>query len=499
MNDTDLNVVIYARYSSEKQREASIDVQVEQCEKYADANGLTVTNKYIDRAISGQIENRPQFIQMTKDSIKDDFQAVLVYKYDRFSRDDNVARIYENELNKNNVILISVTEPIDNNPLGRFQKSVLYANNQLFVEVLRERVSEGMQKNIENGLYNGGPVAFGYKIENSRYVIDEETAPIVKQIFQDYANNRPIFEIIGELNKKGFRTYKGKEFNQNSFNTILNNKKYIGIYGKNEETSANTIPRIIDDELFESVQKRKIRNKRNSAATGDYILTGLLFCGNCAKQMVGKSGTSKTGALHYYYACHGKLRKKTKCNKKNIKQGLIETAVINKCKEMLTDDNINKIVKSVEKVQKNENERPMIHYLQKREQEINNKINNIVNAISSGVATESLPKELQRLEEEQKEVQQSIQDEKLLCDEIDTKYVEQFLYGLRNITSNDRDAERKLIDIFVEKIFLYDDKIIMLLNPTEKKQAIDISLHKVSMESSHTKSKGVPRHMIRTS
>ena len=81
-----MNAVIYARYSSDNQREESIEGQIRECTAYAERNGITVVRHYIDRALSAKTDNRPDFQQMIRDSNKKLFEIVLVWKFDRFAR-----------------------------------------------------------------------------------------------------------------------------------------------------------------------------------------------------------------------------------------------------------------------------------------------------------------------------------------------------------------------------------------------------------------------------
>ena len=110
--------VIYARYSDSKQKEESIEAQVKVCHQYAIQQGYTILNEYIDRAISGKTDDRPQFQRMIKDSRKRKFQKVIVYRLDRFSRSILDKEVYKDILSKNDVKLESATENIPDNSTG---------------------------------------------------------------------------------------------------------------------------------------------------------------------------------------------------------------------------------------------------------------------------------------------------------------------------------------------------------------------------------------------
>ena len=96
-----MTAVIYARYSSDNQREESIEGQIRECTAYAEKNDITIVKHYIDRAISAKTDNRPQFQQMIKDSDKKLFDIVLVWKLDRFARNRYDSARYKTQLKKN--------------------------------------------------------------------------------------------------------------------------------------------------------------------------------------------------------------------------------------------------------------------------------------------------------------------------------------------------------------------------------------------------------------
>ena len=114
-----MNAVIYARYSSDRQREESIEGQLRECTEYAKKNNLTLLGTYVDRALSARTADRPDFQRMIADSAKGIFDVVLVWKLDRFSRDRYDSAHYKHILKKNGVRLISIKENISDDPESR--------------------------------------------------------------------------------------------------------------------------------------------------------------------------------------------------------------------------------------------------------------------------------------------------------------------------------------------------------------------------------------------
>ena len=289
-----MNVVIYARYSSHNQTECSIEGQLKVCYEYARQNKLNVIHEYIDRAQTGTNDNREQFQKMLADSERKYFQGVLVYQLDRFGRGDIVDALNENKLNKNGVEVISAKENFTNNPSGNLMKGVIRSINKYYSDELSVKVRRGMDLNADKCYYNGGSVplglklkvveelngSFGKKIEKKKFIIDEETAPIVRKIFEMYNGGSTIVKIKEYLETKGFK------YSNCKIRTILGNKKYIGIYTHSGREIVDAIPQIIDNELFEDVQKLLEKNKHSRSrlkTQTEYILTTKLYCGNCKR------------------------------------------------------------------------------------------------------------------------------------------------------------------------------------------------------------------------
>ena len=211
------NIVIYARYSSNAQSEQSIEGQLKVCYEYAERNGYKVIAEYIDRAISGTgAENRPEFQRMIADSVKRQFQAVLVYQLDRFARNRYDSATFKAKLKKNGAKVISARENITEDASGVLMEAVLEGMAEYFSAELSQKVKRGMMLNAEKGLYTGAGVPLGYKIVDKKFVVDDDTAPIVKRIFGMYLAGNTMADIIRYLNENGVKTSQGNPYNKNS-------------------------------------------------------------------------------------------------------------------------------------------------------------------------------------------------------------------------------------------------------------------------------------------
>lgn len=316
-----IRAAAYARYSSDNQREESIDAQLRAIREYCDRNGIRLVKIYTDEARSATTDDRPGFLQMIQDSALGLFDAVIVHKLDRFSRDRYDSAFYKRQLKKNGVRLISVLENLDDSPESIILESVLEGMAEYYSRNLAREVMKGMRETALQCKHTGGKPPLGYNVApDGTYVINEQEAKAVRMIFEMYAAGKGYGEIVDKLNNKGYRTQTGRPFAKNSLHDILRNEKYRGIYtfnrserktdGKrNHHKSKNPdeiikieggMPRIISDEIWEKVRARMEKNKRGPAANKAkeiYLLSGLIFCGKCGGAMVGNrrySGRNKS-------------------------------------------------------------------------------------------------------------------------------------------------------------------------------------------------------------
>ena len=278
-----MKAVIYARFSSEKQNEASIEGQLRECMDYANFNNIEVIGNYIDRAQSAKTDNRPNFQKMIKDSYKRMFDCIIVWKLDRFARNRYDSAYYKNVLKKNGVRVISAKESISQGADGILLESILEGYAEYYSAELSEKVKRGMTENALKAKSNGVRPPFGYYVdETDHYQIDEALAPIVKEIFTLYLDGMRVNDIAKRLNERGIK-HKGFEMKYNAVFRILTNRKYIGEYKFGDIVIPNAIPAIIDEQTFNCVQQRMARNKKAPArhrSEDDYLLTTNVICAN---------------------------------------------------------------------------------------------------------------------------------------------------------------------------------------------------------------------------
>lgn len=466
-----MNVVIYARFSSSSQREASIEEQVKICREYANKNKHAVIKIYSDNAISGKTDDRPQLQKLLADSSRLMFQGVLVYSIDRFGRDLTQTLLNEKKLNDNGVILLSVTENFTDDASGRFFRNLMMAHAQYYSDELSAKIRRGMDYNAERCLFNGGGIPLGYKINNDRrFEVDPDTAPIVRLIFEMYADGKTITEITKHLNAQGYKTSKGKEFNKNSLHTMLTNRRYLGYYIYHGEETKGGIPQIISDDLFEKVAEKMKVNKKAPArarAKVEYLLTTKLFCGHCKEMMTGFSGTGKQGKIYRYYICNGTKTNPKTCNKKMVHKDYIEDIVVNECRRLLSMENIRRIAKEVVAISEEEKDKSNLKRLKKLLADNERKQENTLNAIMESdieSVRKALGDKIPALEKEHSELERLIAIEEEPYPNISEETVILFLTALKKGRVNDMKYRKTLIDIFINRIYLYDDKVTITYN-----------------------------------
>ena len=222
--------VIYARYSSDRQTEQSIEGQVRVCEEYAAKEGLTIVGQYIDRAVSARTDNRPQFKAMIKDSALGLFDAIIVYKTDRFARSKYDSAIYKKQLLLNNVTLHYAAETIPDGPEGVILESLLEGLAEYYSLELGQKIKRGLRESAYK-CQATGIRPFGYQVnEDKTFSVHLEEAVIVKKVFQDFLAGSSIAQIAREINALGFKTTRNGKFGQKSIRRILEAPRYIGTY-----------------------------------------------------------------------------------------------------------------------------------------------------------------------------------------------------------------------------------------------------------------------------
>ena len=424
-----VRAVIYARFSSDNQREESIDAQMRAIKEYAKKNGVIIVGEYVDKAKSATTDKRPEFLRMISDSKEEGFDVVLVHKLDRFARNRQDSIGYRMELKRHRVSLVSVLEYLDDDsPESIILESMLEAMAEYYSKNLAREVKKGMRENALKGLHTGGSPALGYDVdaETKKLIINEREAIAVRLIFKMFNEGNGYNVIVNELNLQGHKTKTGGNFGNNSLHNIVRNEKYTGVYifnklmakdvdGKRngnayKETEEiirveGAVPVIIAKEEFEITQKKIISRKHTRVANNAkevYLLSGKIVCGECGGAFIGnrKQG-GRNKSLYVTYRC-GARKSKHCCTNKDIRRDYAETFVLDMLSQYVFNDNlIPKLVSEYGKYQLSKNSEIIKKRegINKRISEIKKEIDNLL-VLASKVASESLAKRLSELEDE---------------------------------------------------------------------------------------------------
>lgn len=479
-----LIAVIYARYSSHSQNDASIEQQVEECQEYARLNNLHVVNVYADRALSGKNDRRPEFQKMMRAAEKSGFQVVISYKSNRMARNMLQALAYEDKLSKMGVRVIYAKEEFGDNAAGRFALRTMMNVNQFYSENMAEDITRGLRDSASQCKVVGR-LSLGFrKGEDGKYAVDEHGAAVLREIYQRVANDELQASIITDLNARGIKTSSGNAWNKNSFRKLLTNERNTGVYIYDDIRIEGGVPTIIEKELFDAVQKKlairtSVRKRRG--ANADFLLTGKLYCGRCKGHMVGVSGTSKSRESHYYYACNNHLKKM--CGKSSVRKDWAERFVAASIKEYIFRDDVTEwIADSVIEYQKKHLEQSRVSYLQNQLSQNGKAIENIIKAIEMGIITETTKQRLLELEGEQVKLRTQIATEKGNIPNVTREQIIFWMESVRDGDVNDKQYQAKLIDSFLIAAFLYDKELKIVFNYTGEANTISFPLVKEAVD-----------------
>ncbi|SCJ82271.1 Transposase and inactivated derivatives [Anaerotruncus sp. 2789STDY5834896] len=484
-----MKAVIYARYSSDNQREESIDGQLRECRDFAEYNDIEIVGTYIDRALSAKTDDRPAFQRMIQDSYRAIFDIIVVWKLDRFSRDRYDSAHYKALLKKNNVKVISATEQISNNPEGILLESLLEGYAEYYSAELSVKVKRGMTENALKGKWNGGSVPLGYVVgKDQKLEIEPVTAEVVKLIFQMAYDGKTVKEIHRYVEEHNITRPNGKPLRYNAVRYILSNRVYIGEYHHSDHIIENCVPAIIERHIFDSVQNELKKNAKAPArhtAEDDYLLTTKLFCGKCGAMMVAQAGTSHMGNVYRYYACV--RQKKHLCDKKMLPKEKLENFVVFKTMELLQEDSvINELATLLYKIQ--DNESSLLPVLEQQLHEKEKEISNIVSAIRQGVASQTLMNCLNDIEKEKCDIENSIAKERIKTPSYSEDEYKMALTNYRKININTQEGKRKIIDTFINAIYVFDDHLKIIYNGKNKEECVSLE----ALEGSNLVSSGAP-------
>jgi DNA invertase Pin-like site-specific DNA recombinase len=481
--------VIYARYSSDNQRDASIDQQVKACEQYARDQRMEIVRIYADRALTGKTDKRPDFLRMIRDSARQDFQFVIVYSLDRFSRNKYDSAIYKQKLKENGVRVLSAMEHITDDPTGVLMESILEGFAQYYSDELSQKIHRGLKDNAEKAIVNGS-VPLGYRrgADGHAEIVPEE-AETVREIFRRVSEGEVLIRIIEDLNRRGITTKRGGLWNKSSFNKLLSNERYIGVYTYKETRIEGGFPSIVDKELFDSVQthvqaKPNARGgtKRRKCKADTYLLTGKLYCGECDSPMSGISGKSQADEPYHYYICTKKRYEKA-CHKHNVRRDEIERQITQEMRNLLDDDELlewmaDQAVAHLE----SERDTAELEDVRAKLKEATRKRDKLLDALEDEDMVSLIKDRLKARQEEVKDLERRLRileaDNEIT---ISRDMILSYLEMLRDGDVEDRAYQEMLIDTFLIRAYVFDDgRLKLIFNYQKEHREVTIALEDFS-------------------
>jgi len=506
---------LYARLSQEDTLEGDSNSIVNQkavLSKYAADNGFSNPVFFIDDGVSGVTFDRPNFNRMITEIEAGNVATVIVKDMSRLGRDYLKVGYYtEIFFVERDVRYIAINDGVDSakgdNDFTPFRNLF----NDFYAKDTSKKVRAIKRAQGMAGEHLTKP-PYGYMVsptDKKQWIVDEEAAAVVKRIFDlCIAGNGPmqIAKILKEDNVPTVKAYyaekKGKaipdnpyNWNENSIVAILERMDYCGhtvnfkSYSKSHKLKKripttkeqqaiffNTHEAIVEDAVFERVQERLEKNKKAPArhkAEDDYLLTTKLYCGKCGSFMVGESGTSHTIKVHRYYRCVNTKKKKL-CDKKAVKKDWIEDLVVSyTMKAIMNDEVMERLIDTLMELQKREN--TDLPLLKKQLAETEKGINNMLNAIQAGIFTPSTKQRLDELEETKSQLEISILQEEMHKPMLTREQIAFFIYRFLKFDVTKREQRQRLIDSFVNAVYLYEDKIILTFNYKDGSKTITLA------------------------
>lgn len=429
----------YVRVSTNMQEELSPDSQEKLIRDYCKKNNFILLKIFFEIGISGRsADKRPAFQEMigSAKSKEHPVDAILVWKYSRFARNQEESIVYKSLLKKQNKVdVISISEPLIDGPFGSLIERIIEWMDEYYSIRLSGEVFRGMKENATRGAFQARP-PLGYKIaeRGKTPVIIPEEAEIVRMIFDKYVNESwGFFEIAKHLNQLGYKTSHGKKFERRSIEYIIQNPMYCGMIRWNRTCNATNEIKdkfewivvdaehepIISKEIYQMAQNRFHSTYKpvgaRPSSTYRHWLSGLLKCPECGRTLTANTLKRRNGDSYSYFQCYG--YSKGKCERPNgISSLVLEKEVLSLLKEAIDSNEVHYELKHYEPIdKKNEAEQ-----LQEQISRLAGKEKRIKASYREGIDTLEEYKENKRLIQEERDYLESQLAELANCKKTET-------------------------------------------------------------------------------
>lgn len=478
-----LRYAAYIRISSEEQvGNYSVEAQKRAIQAWIQAQDGQLVQLYVDEAQSGRTLERPDFQKMRQDARKGKFDALVVHKFDRFSRNRTDALAIKSLLRYDyNVKVYSVTEPSEDSDgaIGALIEGIMESVAEWYSRNLAAEVAKGRREKVNQG-YHNCQAPFGYVRDGKRLVPAVDELPGLKMAFEAYATgNYGYADIARLLTENGHRSKSGRPFSKDTIRDILKNRIYLGEV-RYQETRRNSDGKrnfsaptqwfkgqhepVIAQELFERCQQvREGRNfhHQSPARYNPYLLRGLVYCHRCCSNPVANADfpswgkmicQTQQGTENSYYRCNSKWAGVINCQQGGVRTQVIDEQVLSVLASLKPPANWRtRIISTVSEILGEKN-------LEERLKEIRGAIERMDFRWDSGFITDKAEYLEKRLK-----LQQELEQLTPVQDELDqaADILENFKTHWEDC-GDDIEKQHQLIKLIVERVYVEDDVVVAM-------------------------------------
>lgn len=442
---------VYARFSSDSQRDESIEIQVRLCSELIAREGWTAGEVYADYAMTGRNGERPAFRRMREDMAAGAFDVLVVYKQDRLARNMELAAGFKRELFARGLRLVSYREgEVRDDPEGFLTSTMQDAFAEYYSRNLSVLIRGGIDQNARECKANGQR-RYGYSTgPDGRYAVDEAEAAVVRRVFSEYLAGMGTTAIAAGLNADGLRTERGNPWSKQTVSKMLKADRYIGVYRYAGHVAEGGMPAIIDEGDFQMVQDKMAARKANGNRAAVYMLSGKLYCAACGAPMTGTSGNGKSGRRYDYYRCTGG------CGRALARADKLERLAADTIRKVLSDDS--SIVHMTTAIAAWIDARPdAVAPLEAERRARRKRLDALVEAIASGVDPKSVRDAINAETGALELLEAEIAETRRRQMRVPTlEFIEGFVRDMVRVGADDPATSRLLVDTYVDRIYAAD-------------------------------------------
>ena len=452
----------YARFSSDRQREESIEIQLEAIRRHCDREGWALGPTYRDMAMSGTNDRRPDFQRCLRDAERGLFDVLVIYKQDRFARNVEDSKRNMRRLRAAGVRVVSVREgELEDTPDGFLRESIGEIFAEYYSRNLSVLVKDGMRKSAEQ-LRTVGVRIYGYAVdEGDHFVPDPEQSFYVGEAFRRYLAGQSANEICAWLNREGQRTLRGNRWDVRTLSNLLGQRAYYGLYHFAGIEVEGGMPAIISKETYTSVQELRKRRQsmKRCKQVNDYILSDKCYCLDCGRAMCGTAGTSASGRKYTYYGCVNKGG----CGRR-VNSGMVEDAVLDAIVEVLQDEGAKAAIVA-DMLEWAATQPRMADEWREQIKADRKRRDRLVMAVADGLPASSVADAVRDIEDEIAALEAKVaREEAELSTSMDAEGARAFLDSFLLGSKDNAEYRRLLADSFIDKVFVDKHNAVVVFN-----------------------------------